>query len=412
MRKLLFIFCVSFFPVCLFGQDLRKIKEDPSYLWGAGTGQDYESMQASAVAALIHKLSSAHLIDLPAGHELAVWKTYRNDILSVSEVVWDSGTALRYIAWREVDKVFTRRKSLASSLYAKAVKASSAGNAAEAATCCDWGLTLLEVLPEDTPAKASLQAIRKGLGNVKPAAVPGLSYVGREVDEIRKALGVAKEPVPLEKPLVTTVPSNPRKDFPIPVLDRLPEPRENVIRLDVPPSLKHPRPLSFTPSYPREESPASDRPGWIALVQLAAIPSVETGLFFGMKNEKVGGYLACRSGLRAIRESYVCSSDGRTDFGHIWASGHSKYSRFSISGGILAGPPGGLAGYAGAGYGTVGCFWEDIAGQWAKVGDKSCQGLLLEAGLVWTAGQTVLTVGLSTVSFSTLSPVIGLGLCF
>ena len=190
MRKLLFIFCVSFFPVCLFGQDLRKIKEDPSYLWGAGTGQDYESRQASAVDALIHKLSSAHLIDLPAGHELAVWKTYRNDILSVSEVVWDSGTALRYIAWREVDKVFTRRKSLASSLYAKAVKTSSAGNAAEAATCCDWGLTLLEVLPEDTPAKASLQAIRKGLGNVKPAAVPGLSYVGREVDEIRKGLRI------------------------------------------------------------------------------------------------------------------------------------------------------------------------------------------------------------------------------
>lgn len=412
MRRLLFILCASFLPVCLFGQDLRKIKEDPSFLWGAGTGRDYESMQASAVDALIRKLSSAHLIDLPTGRELAVWKTYRNDILSVSEVVWDSGTALRYIAWREVDKVFTRRESLASSLYARAVKASSAGNAAEAATCCDWGLTLLEALPENTAVKASLKAMRKGLGDVKPVAVPGLSYVGREVDEIRKALGVAKEPVPQEKPLGTVVLSNPRKEIPVPILDRLPEQRENVIRLDVPPSLKHPRPLSFTPSYHREESPANDRPKWIALVQIAAIPSVETGLFFGMKNEKVGGYLACRSGLQAIRENYVCSSDGRTDFGHIWASGQSKYSRFSISGGILAGPADGLAGYAGAGYGTVGCFWEDIAGQWAKVGDKSCQGLLLEAGLIWTVGQTVLTVGLSTVSFSTLSPVIGMGLCF
>lgn len=412
MRRLLFILCASFLPVCLFGQDLRKIKEDPSYLWGAGTGQDYESMQASAVDALIRKLSSAHLIDLPSGRELAVWKTYRNDILSVSEVVWDSGTALRYIAWREVDKVFTRRESLASSLYARAVKASSAGNAAEAATCCDWGLTLLEVLPENTPAKASLKAMRKGLGGVKPVAVPGLSYVGREVDEIRKALGVGKDPVSQGKPLVTTAPSNPRKDIPVPVLDRLPEPRENVIRLDVFPSLKHPRPVSFTPSYHREESPASNRPKWIALVQLAAIPSVETGLFFGMKNEKVGGYLACRSGLQEIRESYVCSSDGRTDFGHIWASGRSKYSRFSISGGILAGRTGGLAGYAGAGYGTVGCFWEDVSGQWAKVDDRSFQGVLVETGLVWTVGRAVLTAGLSSVSFSTLSPVIGLGVCF
>lgn len=412
MRRLLFILCVSFLPVCLFGQDLRKVKEDPSFLWGAGTGQDYESMQASAVDALVRKLSSANLVDLPAGHELAVWKTYRNDILSVSEVVWDSGTALRYIAWREVDKVFSRREALASSLYARAVKASSAGKAAEAATLCDWGLTLLEVLPENPSAKASFKALRKGLGDVKPVAVPGLSYVGREVDEIRKALGAAKEPVAQEKPPVTTALSTSRKEIPAPILDRIPEQRENYIRLDAPPSLLQARSVSFTPSYQREESPTSGRLKGIALVQVAAIPSMETGLFFGMKNEKVGGYLACRSGLQAIRENYVCSSDGSTDFGHIWASGQSKYSRFSISGGILAGPPGGLAGYAGAGYGRVGCFWEDTAGQWAKVADKSCQGLLLEAGLIWTAGHTVLTAGLSTVSFSTLSPVIGVGICF
>lgn len=411
MRKIGLIICLSLLPVLLFGQDIRKIKENPSFLWGEGTGKDYESMQASAVDALIRKLSSTDLIGLPSGHEYAVWKTYRNDIISVSDVVWDSGTALRYIAWKEVDKIFSRRKRLSSELYSRAVKASSAGKVGEAAACSDWALTLLEVLPEDNAAKAALKAMRKKLGDVEPTTVPGLSYVGREVEEIRKALEMTKPMVSAkvskERPSETVTISDPGNKISIPALARIPERwplafQQNVPRL-------HLQPRAVLPAPPDGRTTPVH---YLAVAQIAAFPSVETGLFLGLKKGRTGGYLSFRTGFQAVQEDYVCSSDGQADFGHIWASGLSKYTRLTLSGGIIVGNSGGLACYAGAGYGSLGCFWEDVSGQWAKVKDKSFQGILVESGLFWTAGKIVLTAGLSSVSFSTLSPTIGLGICF
>ena len=411
MRKIGLILCLFLLPVLLFGQDIRKIKENPSFLWGEGTGKDYESMQASAVDALIRKLSSTDLIGLPSGHEFAVWKTYRNDIISVSDVVWDSGTALRYIAWKEVDKIFSRRKNLSSELYSRAVKASSAGKVGEAAACSDWALTLLEVLPEDKATKASLKAMRKKLGDVEPTTVPGLSYVGREVEEIRKALGITKPTVSTkvskEKPSDTVVVSDPGEVISIPALALIPDQWTLAVQQDVP--RLHLQPHQALPAFSDEGAIPVN---YLAVAQIAAFPSVETGLFLGLKKGRVGGYLSFRTGLQAVKEDYVCSSDGLADFGHIWASGLSKYTRLSISGGIIVGNSSGLACYAGAGFGSVGCFWEDVSGQWAKVKDKSFQGLLVEAGLLWTTGKIVLTAGLSSVSFSTLSPTLGLGICF
>ena len=105
-------------------------------------------------------------------------------------------------------------------------------------------------------------------------------------------------------------------------------------------------------------------------------------------------------------------SDGQTGFGHIWASGRSGYSRFSVSGGILSEISGGLCLYAGAGYGRVGCFWEDVSGQWAKVKDKSFKGLMVESGVILTVWKIAIMTGVSSVSFSSLSPAVGVGVYF
>ena len=410
MRRVGLILCLLWFPVLLSGQDLRRIKENPSFLWGEGTGKDYESMQASAVDALIRKLSTTNLIDIPAGHESAVWKTYRNDILSVSEVVWDSGTALRYIAWKDVGRIFSRRKKLSGELSARAAKACSAGESGEAATCLDWAQALLEVLPEDTAAKASVKAMRKKPGDSEPTAVPGLSYVGREVEQIRKALGKSKTSVSAQIPraMLSETEAVPvqRSEIPLHAPVRVPEEGTLPARQDVPRQLFQPR--ETVPSMPGEEAPVK----YISAVRVTVSPSLGGGLFLGLKKRQTGGYLSFGTGFQTVREDYACTRDGRTDFGHIWASGRSRYSSFSLSGGIIVGNSGGLAGYAGAGYGRVGCYWEDVSGQWAKVEDRSFQGILVESGLIWTAGKLVVTAGLSSVSFSTLSPVIGLGVCF
>ncbi|MBR5177080.1 MAG: hypothetical protein IKW89_14310 [Bacteroidales bacterium] len=427
MRRLWLIILLSQLPVLLFGQDIRKIKEDPSFLWGEGTGKDYESMQASAVDALIQKLSSTDLIDLPQGRELAVWKTYRGDIIAASDVVWDSGTALRFIAWKEVEKIFARRKNLASGLYSRASKAFSEGRLGEAAACADWAMTLLEVLPNDRNARSSVMSLKNNLSKTSVAEVPGLSYVGREVEGIRSALGLKnpstrmttskvaspsarlverRETLPAESHVAQS--SRPH----IPVLETLPVIAENNCVSNASSGLSLVREYASTPKMTESRMPSKEPSGYdcFITVRAAFIPSYETGASFGIKKGRFGGYLSYMSSFACVKEDYSCSYEGLTDFGYIWATGQEKYSRFSVSSGVLVGITGNLSCYAGAGYGSVGCFWEDVSGQWARVREKSFKGLNIESGLVWAPGRVVLTAGLSSVSFSTISPVIGLGI--
>ena len=56
--------------------------------------------------------------------------------------------------------------------------------------------------------------------------------------------------------------------------------------------------------------------------------------------------------------------------------------------------------------------WEDAAGRWAKVSDRSTRGLLVETGLLWHTGPVVLYGGVSALSFQTLAPSVGVGLQF
>ena len=70
----------------LHGQNSRRIKEDPSYIWGEGIGAGYEAAQSSAVDELIRKLSATDLLEVPYGSRLAVWRTYRRDIIAASGV--------------------------------------------------------------------------------------------------------------------------------------------------------------------------------------------------------------------------------------------------------------------------------------------------------------------------------------
>ena len=150
----------------------------------------------------------------------------------------------------------------------------------------------------------------------------------------------------------------------------------------------------------------------MVIAQAAALPSVEAGLFLGLMKRSLGGYLSFRSSYGGIKEDYTCSSYGRTDFGYIWASGKVRYSRFSVSGGILAGISGGLAFYAGAGYRRSDRLWEDTSGKWARVEDLSRCGVIAEAGAIWRFNRLTLMAGLSSISFCTISPVAGVGVRF
>ena len=188
MRKALSIFLTLLLCLVTHAQGIRMIKEDPSYIWGEGSGADYESAQSSAVDALIAKLAASDLLPVPGKSRIPLWNTYRSDIIAVSEVSSESGTVLRYISWKDVERIFARRKNLVSELASRAGKAAASGRKGEAGTCLDWARTLMEALPADSAMDKKLSSMAGTLGQVTPTDIPSLSYIAREVSGIRSAL--------------------------------------------------------------------------------------------------------------------------------------------------------------------------------------------------------------------------------
>ena len=173
------------------------------------------------------------------------------------------------------------------------------------------------------------------------------------------------------------------------------------------------RPVSPSP-LTRQDAAAvpTNRLSFLVLAQAAALPTLQPGLMVGAEYGRIGGYLSFRNSFPGIKEDYICSADGITDFGHIWATGNSKWSGYSLSGGILLGIKDWLSVYAGAGYGESSLFWEDVSGQWAKVSDMSLSGLSMETGIIFKVNYFSILVGSSSISAKSITPVFGVGFSF
>ncbi len=419
MKKSLVIYLLLFLPCLILpAQDPRVIKENPSYIWGEASGNDYESAQAKALDALIAKLAASDILLLPSRSRISVWNSYRTDIISASDVIGNNGSMLRYMTWKDVGRIFSRRKNLVNELSARARRKISSGRNGEAATCLEWALTLLEALPEDKDLEAQLQTARNALGTVNPVDIPSLSYIGREVALIRSAL---RSGIPKAKPATPKLPLKPEeKETRTHAIQKLPPvvfPEGHANSTYYTEHQLIPREIEPT-AIIGEEPGTSPRQTLIALAQCSANPQVQPGILLGTKYGKVGGYVSFRKSLSIIDEEYSCLSDGSTDYGYIWTSGLSKRSGYGFSAGILLGVNSWLSAYAGAGYGNSLLFWEDVSGQWARVLDKSFKGPVVEGGFVMCAGQDgrpcriAFITGLSTISFRTVSPTVGIGLSF
>ncbi|MBQ6178044.1 MAG: hypothetical protein IJK32_00790 [Bacteroidales bacterium] len=407
MRRFCFISVLLSLSLVLHGQNYRRIKEDPSYIWGEGIGAGYEAAQSSAVDELISKLSATDLLEVPYGSRLAVWKTYRRDIIAASGVENEGQAALRYIAWKDVDKIFSRRKALVGDLLSRA---SGSKDPVVVATCADWALTLLDALPADQKTRRSLEPLRNKYKGTRTGDIPGLSYVGREVESIRAALGKKAASVkPATATLVSAEPVNRPSIAPLASVGEIASRPAAVVSRRQGISRK-------TETYPvilSRVAPRSDNPwSYYLLLDASAFPSVEGGLFFGAMKGSFGGYVSARRGFGNMRSDYSATSDGRTDFGYLWVSGETALSRYSMAAGALIRAGKRVTCYAGAGYGRIDQLWEDTAGQWARITDISHQGVLIEAGLIFSAGKVALMAGASSVSFATISPIFGLGIHF
>ena len=109
---------------------------------------------------------------------------------------------------------------------------------------------------------------------------------------------------------------------------------------------------------------------------------------------------------------YQCTSDGKTDFGWMWASGRTHNSRLSASGGAVAKITKKMFAYAGAGLGSATVLWEDTDGKWARVSDNSCRGFLMDAGILFDVGRLSFGIGVCALKLKDYSGVVSAGYRF
>jgi hypothetical protein len=133
---------------------------------------------------------------------------------------------------------------------------------------------------------------------------------------------------------------------------------------------------------------------------------------FGMV-KKYGWYVKAKSDFNFQSSLYNCTSTGEIEGGgHIWTDGASKKSRLVITAGGMLRASRWCYPYVGVGYGSRGLYWKDFQGEWAKVTDKSCAGVALDAGVALKFGKIALTLGVNNTAFKYTEAEVGIGVMF
>lgn len=109
----------------------------------------------------------------------------------------------------------------------------------------------------------------------------------------------------------------------------------------------------------------------------------------------IGAYAGFRSNFRKNEYSYTCTSDGSTEYGRVWATGKVRQSRSVATAGFAMWVSRHFGFRLGAGLTSYARCWEDVSGQWAKVEDKSFNGLAADGGIFLTFKPFVFSVGVT-----------------
>lgn len=150
----------------------------------------------------------------------------------------------------------------------------------------------------------------------------------------------------------------------------------------------------------------------LASAQVSMFPQLSYGFMFGMV-KKYGWYVKARSDFKFISCSYGCMSTGEIDGGgHIWTDGTSKKTRLAVTAGGMIRASRWCYPYVGLGYGYRNLYWKDFQGEWAKVSDRSCSGLSLDAGLAFKFGKVALILGVNNTAFKYTEAEVGIGVMF
>ena len=404
-RFLLIILLLSF-SIGAGAQMVESICSSADYLWAEGSDVRSSLADNKAVDNLLAKLSASDILPVADWVKGPLWKTYRTDIRSSTQTLTTPNGVLRYIAWRDIDKIFRNRWRKVRELVQWAQKSASE-DPDVARTYIFWADTYLASLPPAEPELVKQVAeIKARVGAGRTDAVH-LRNIENEIGLILKALK-AQKPVVKEAPQpveTTTVIRDTIRAIEAATWAAIP--KNNTVRFASSPGV---RPRMEIP----KETSTVQRPSWNGALLLQAdfwaAPSFGVMLVAGYG--KIGAYISARSNFASNGFAYECRQDGTCDFGRFWASGNSRRYRLSLAAGPVYAFHKHFSAYAGLGYGQQNILWEDSSGSWARVSDLSARGLLLDAGVLWSPGRIVIGAGASLTAFRAPSGTISIGLNF
>ena len=416
MKRLLLIILQLLAVLTSSAQTPRQIKAGGDFLWAEGRGRSPSEADASATEALAEKLAATDIMHAAPSESRAIWSTYAADIRECSLLTYEAdGTALRYIAWKDVPQLFSRRWRKVRELARSAGKAMQDGKTDIARTYCYWADTYLLTLPPGEEAlRADMSRMKRQLGGGTVTAVR-IRNVESEVRTIRSALSLdvpkaaAVKHAPPAHPVAREYCTAPLR----PAIARLPQSEGKLL---LPSCLQqkesNPR-IVFRKPQNMAPIPTAPRP---ARFKLLASTELGSAAAFGgrliWQPGRFGPYLSARSSFSNKAADYACKSDGTSDFGFFWANGAASGSRTAFSTGLVCQAFKFLSIYAGAGYADDAVFWEDTSDLWARVEDLSAKGLLTEAGVVVNIGRFNIGSGISLTSFSRPCIIIDAGISF
>ena len=126
-----------------------------------------------------------------------------------------------------------------------------------------------------------------------------------------------------------------------------------------------------------------------------------------------GAFLRVSGNASYTKSALTATSDGASSNGFIWTNGNTRYSRFTGTvDAIWFLFPGQVGLYTGGGYGFTRTFWQTTDNSWAQITDKSVSGPTADLGIIYSHRHLILSAGATTISFRTISCMVGIGYRF
>lgn len=204
----LFLFLASLFvSLAVSAQDFESIKNDPSYVWGQGSGESLQSADDNAVKDLVSQIS----MNIDNQTETTISNEQRGDeakssvstsgnlrvsssvsLSNCKRLVAEEGSyfiVLRYVPREEIDKMFDARKAKIDDLVRAGERAEELTKVGDALRNYYWALKMTISIPEEQRSRMRSEGgmlltteLRERLANILDSVQVSVAKIEKEDD--------------------------------------------------------------------------------------------------------------------------------------------------------------------------------------------------------------------------------------